>query len=385
MTDAPIAFIDLAAQQRRIRDRVDQAIGRVLDHGRYVMGPEIETFEGDLARFAGLPHALACASGTDALALPLMAWGLRPGDAVFCPSHTFVATAEVIAWLGASPVFIDVLPDTHCMDPASLERAIEAVVKEGRLTPRAVIAVDLFGQMADYPAIRPICDAYGLKLISDAAQGFGSTRDGEHSGHWADVVATSFFPAKPLGCYGDGGATLVHDPELDETLRSLRNHGANAGDRYDNIRIGMNGRMDTIQAAILIEKLAIFPDEIERRNAVADRYAAELADIVAVPRVADGVVSTWAQYVVTLPEGVSRDGVMARLSDQGVPTAIYYPRPIHSQSAYAHYPVENGRLPVTEDLVARVLALPMHPYLEAAQQSRVIDAVRGALPRAVAA
>ena len=374
-----IAFIDLAAQQARIRPQVDAAIARVLEHGRYVMGLEIEELEGKLSAFGGMPHTVTCGSGTDALAMPLMAWGLRPGDAVFCPSFTFAATGEVVAWLGATPVFCDIDADTFCMDPHSLERAINDVLTEGKLRPRAVIAVDLFGHIADYEPIRTLCDAHGMHLIADAAQGFGSTRGGETAAKWADVVATSFFPAKPLGCYGDGGAVQAHDAELDAVLRSIRNHGANADDRYDNVRIGMNGRIDTIQAAILLEKLAIFPDEIEARNRVAKRYEAGLADVAQVPRVAEDVVSTWAQYTILLPEAGMRDGFMAQLREDGVPTAAYYPRPMHLQTAYQRYPVEGGRLAVSEAAAARCVSLPMHPYLDEADQDRVIEAVRGAL------
>ena len=380
-----IPFIDLAAQQSRIRDRIDAAIARVLAHGAYVMGPEIAELERGLAEFADQPHAVACSSGTDALALPLMAWGVRPGDAVFCPSFTFAATGEVVAWLGATPVFVDVDPITYCVDIDSLTRAVEDVLAKGRLAPKVVIAVDLFGQAADYPALRALCDAHGMKLISDAAQGFGSTRDGRHSGAWADLVATSFFPAKPLGCYGDGGAMLTSDAGLDAQLRSLRNHGASGEDRYDNVAVGMNGRLDTVQAAILIEKLAIFADEIEARNRVAARYAEGLAGVVDVPRVADGAVSTWAQYTVLLPATGMRDAFQAALRAEGVPSAAYYPRPMHLQTAYRHYPVEGGRLPVSEDLAERVVALPMHPYLDEPTQDRVIAAVRGALAERAAA
>lgn len=240
-----IAFIDLAAQQNYLRTKIDAAINTVLDHGTYIMGPEVKAFEKQLGRFGGQTEVVSCASGTDALALPLMAWGLRPGDAVFCPSFTFAATAEVAAWLGASPIFVDIKPDTFNMDPAGLERAIAQVKREGKLTPKAVIAVDLFGQAADYPAIRKLCDKHGMKLISDAAQGFGATIEGKMSGKWADVTATSFFPAKPLGCYGDGGAILTNDHDLAEVMRSLRVHGKGT-DKYDNVRIGMNGRLDTI-------------------------------------------------------------------------------------------------------------------------------------------
>ena len=368
----PFAFIDLAAQQARIRDRVDAAIARVLDHGQYIMGPEIAELEAQLAEFAGQRHALGCASGTDALALPLMAWGIRPGDAVFCPSFTFAATAEIVAWLGAVPVFVDILPDSFNMDPASLRRAVEAVKAEGALTPRVAIAVDLFGLPADYPAIRAICDEHGLKLISDTAQGFGSTTDGKHSGAWADVVATSFFPAKPLGAYGDGGATLTDDDEMIEALRSLRVHGQGT-DKYDNVRIGMNARLDTIQAAILLEKLAIFPDEIERRNRIADRYAAGLGNRFEAPAVGAGLVSTWAQYTVKLEPG-RRDAFQAAMRERGVPTAAYYPRPLHRQTAYERYPVEGGALRVTDEVAARVVSLPMHPYLDEPTQDRIIEA-----------
>ena len=374
-----VAFIDLAAQQSRIKPKIDAAIARVLEHGRYVMGPEIDELEAQLSRFGQMPHTVACGSGTDALAMPLMAWGLRPGDAVFCPAFTFAATGEVVAWLGASPVFVDIDPNTFCMDPHSLERAINDTLKEGRLRPRAVIAVDLFGHIADYEPIRTLCDAHNMHLIADAAQGFGSMRHGQTAAKWADVVSTSFFPAKPLGCYGDGGAVQAHDPELDAQLRSIRNHGANHEDRYDNVAIGMNGRIDTIQAAILLEKLAVFPDEIEARNRVAARYQEGLSDVVATPEIEDGVVSTWAQYTILLPEGGMRDGFMGRLREDGVPTAAYYPRPMHLQTAYRRYPVEGGRLPVSEDAAERCVSLPMHPYLGENDQNRVIGAVRDAL------
>ena len=379
MTDT-IPFIDLAAQQDRIRPKIDAAIARVLDHGAYVMGPEIAELERRLGDFANAPHVLGCGSGTDALALPLMAWGLKAGDAVFCPSFTFVATAEVVAWLGATPVFVDVLPDTFNMDPESLRQAIERVAREGRLSPKAVIAVDLFGQAAEYAAIRAICDEHGLKLVSDAAQGFGSTWQSEHSTRWADVVATSFFPAKPLGCYGDGGAILTGDEELAHVIRSLRVHGMGE-DRYDNVRIGMNGRLDTLQAAILIEKLAVFPEEIEVRNRVASRYDAGLGDVAEVPAVAQGAVSTWAQYTLKLEKG-QREAFAADMRQAGVPTAIYYPKPLHRQTAYRHFHENGVPLPVSDDLAARVISLPMHAYLGEATQDRIVDAARNALARA---
>lgn len=378
-----LAFIDLAAQRDRLRPRLDAAIARVLDHGEFIMGPEIKTFEAGLSAFAGLTHAISCANGTDALAMPLMVWGLKPGDAVFCPTFTFAATAEVVAWLGATPVFVDVDPDTFNLSLPSLEAAIDHVVKEGRLKPRAVIAVDLFGLPADYPAIRTICDRHGMKLIADAAQGFGGTLNGRQAGHWADVVATSFFPAKPLGCYGDGGAVLTNDADLAEGLRSVRVHGKGT-DKYDNVRIGMNARLDTIQAAILIEKLAIFPEEIEARNVRARRYAERLGNAVKTPYVPPGAVSTWAQYTLVLDAG-QRDEVAKRMKAQGVPTAVYYPRPLHQQTAYRRFPVGPGGAPVSERLAASVLSLPMHPYLSERDQDRVCSALHASLDaRAVA-
>ena len=381
----PIAFIDLAAQQQRIRPQIDAAIARVLAHGAYVMGPEVRAFEDKLAAFAGSAHAVSCANGTEALALPLMAWEIGPGDAVFCPSFTFAATGEVIPWLGASPVFVDVLPDTYNIDPAKLEAAILAILAEGKLTPRVIIAVDLFGQPADYPAIAAIAKKYGLKLIADSAQGFGCTLNGRHPGAWADAVTTSFFPAKPLGCYGDGGAVLTDDAWLAERLDSLRVHGkATASDiagrtfdhdpKYLNMRVGINSRLDTLQAAILIEKLAIFEDEIAARGRVADRYAAGLAGAVQqVPGVIAGGISVWAQYTI---EHRDRDGLAAHLKAQGVPSAAYYPMPMHVQDCYAVYP-QPGGLPVSEAKADTVLALPMHPYLDEATQDQIIAAVRG--------
>jgi len=366
-----IEFIDLKAQRRRIKDRTDAAIIRVLDHGGYIMGPEVREFEGQLAAFGGAAHALSCANGTDAVALPLMAWGAGPGDAVFCPSFTFAATAEVVPWDGATPVFVDILPDTYNMDPAHLESAIEQVKREGKLSPKVVIAVDLFGQPADYPKIADICRRHGLKLISDSAQGFGGTLHGKHPLEWADATATSFFPAKPLGCYGDGGAVLTNDEDLLKVMDSLRVHGKGA-DKYDNVRIGMNSRLDTLQAAVLIEKLAIFADEIEARNRVAARYSEQLALYVGVPTVIEGGISTWAQYTI---ETAERDALGAFLKTKGVPTAAYYPKPLHLQTAYRDFPVAGNGLPVSEAKAARVISLPMHPYLDEATQDVIIAAI----------
>jgi dTDP-4-amino-4,6-dideoxygalactose transaminase len=381
-----IPFIDLAAQQARIKDRIDAAIARVLAHGGYVMGPEVRDFEAQLAAFGQSKLSLSCANGTDAIVLPLMAWDVGAGDAVFCPSFTFTATAEVIPWTGAEPVFIDILPDTYNMNPAHLEAAIKAVRAEGRLTPKVVIAVDLFGQPADYPALKAICEREGLRLIADSAQGFGCTLHGKHPIAWADAATTSFFPAKPLGCYGDGGAVLTNSEHDWQIMDSFRVHGkAVAPDlkgevfaydpRYLNARIGMNSRLDTIQAAILIEKLAIFADEIDARQVVAARYADGLKKgVLATPKVIDGGVSVWAQYVI---EHENRDALAAHLKTQGVPSAVYYPVPLHIQAPYAKYGQGPGGLPVSEAKAGVVIALPMHPYMDEATQARVIDAVNG--------
>ncbi|MBO0663766.1 DegT/DnrJ/EryC1/StrS aminotransferase family protein [Jiella sp. MQZ9-1] len=374
-----IPFIDLQTQRDRIRDKVDRRIAAVLDHGAFIMGPEMRELEAALSRFGGMEHTLSCASGTDALALPLMAWDIKPGDAVFCPSFTFAATAEVIAWLHAVPYFVDVDPGTFNMDVASLEAAIAEVKAAGKLTPRAIIAVDLFGQPADYPAIREIAAAHGLKLISDAAQGYGGTIGGQLSSAFADVVSTSFFPAKPLGCYGDGGAVQTNDAELAAVMTSLRVHGQNLDDKYDNIRIGMNGRMDTIQAAILLEKLAIFPDEIKARSRIAARYSDQLNGIVTPQALLRDAVSTWAQYTVRLPAGTDRESVQGKLRESGVPTAIYYPKPLHRQTAYQHFPVARGELAVSDALSRDVISLPMHAYLDEATQDRIVAALTTAV------
>jgi dTDP-4-amino-4,6-dideoxygalactose transaminase len=385
-----IPFIDLQAQRKRLGQPLEDAILKVVRSGAYVMGPEIGEFERQLAAFGQAPYALSCGSGTEALVLLLMAWGIGPGDAVFCPSFTFAATAEAMPLVGASPVFVDIDPDTYNLDPESLQAAIEAVKREGKLTPRAVIAVDLFGGPADYPAIARVCAKHGLKLISDSAQGFGCTLDGKHPIHWADVTTTSFFPAKPLGCYGDGGAVLSKDERFHDLLVSLRVHGqAVKSDiegktfehdpKYLNVRIGMNSRMDTIQAAVLLEKMKIFEDEIVARNRVADRYAAGLSDLVKTPTVQDGGVSVWAQYTIelaNLPGRGGRDELGPHLREQGVPTAVYYPIPIHRQGVYSAYPTAPGGLPVTEAKAGQVISLPMHPYLSTDDQDHIVAAIR---------
>lgn len=384
----PIPFIDLQAQRARLGQPLEDAILKVVRSGAYIMGPEIGQLEKALGEFGQAPFVLSCGSGTEALQLPLMAWGVGPGDAVFCPSFTFAATAEVMPLVGASPVFVDVLPDTYNLDPERLDAAIEAVKAEGKLTPKAVIAVDLFGQPADYPAISAVAKKHGLKLISDSAQGFGCTLGGQHPIHWADVTTTSFFPAKPLGCYGDGGAVLCKDERLYDLLVSLRVHGQavksdlvgktfDHDPKYLNLRVGMNSRMDTIQAAVLLQKLTIFADEIAARNRVAARYAAGLSDVVTVPKVIDGGVSVWAQYTI---ETDDRDGLVGHLKAAEIPSAVYYPIPIHQQDVYSVYPAPGG-LPVTDAAAKVVMSLPMHPYLSEDDQDKVIAAIRAFVKR----
>lgn len=379
-----IAFIDLQAQRRRLAGKLEAAMMAAVESGAYVMGPPVRAFEQALAAFGGAKHALGCGNGTDALVLPLKAWGVGAGDAVFVPSFTFCATAEIVPWTGATPVFIDIDAQTYNMDPGHLEAAIEATWAEGRLTPKVVIAVDLFGQPADYPAIKAICDKHGLKLIADSAQGFGCTINGEHPLKWADVTTTSFFPAKPLGCYGDGGAVLTNDDSLADLIDSFRVHGkAVAQDlkgrtfdhdpKYLNMRVGMNSRLDTVQAAVLIEKLAVFGQEIEWRNRIAARYNHLLAPhVTAVPFVPSGNISNWAQYTIEHPD---RDGLAAHLKDQGVPSAVYYPIPLHLQPAYDMHPRGPHGLPVTETKMKTVISLPMHSDLDEATQDRIVAAV----------
>jgi dTDP-4-amino-4,6-dideoxygalactose transaminase len=372
-----VPFIDLAAQRRRIGKSIDDAVARVMGHCQFINGPEVTQLETALAAFSGAKHVVTCASGTDALLMVLMAKGVRAGDAVLCPSFTFSATGEAVALTGATPVFVDVDETTFNMDAASLERGIATARKAG-LKPVGVIPVDLFGQSADHDAVAGVAEAEGLFVLDDAAQGFGASYKGRKLGTFGLATATSFFPAKPLGCFGDGGAIFTDDADLAETLRSIRVHGQGA-DKYDNVRLGLTGRLDTLQAAILIEKLKIFADEIAARNRVAERYGRGLGNIVSVPRLAAGCTSVWAQYTIRLPEGTDRDGFAAALKAQGIPTAIYYPKSMHQQTAYRDFPVADGGLPVSERLSEDVISLPMHAYLDEATQDRVIAAVRGAI------
>ncbi|WP_018998413.1 DegT/DnrJ/EryC1/StrS family aminotransferase [Hirschia maritima] len=367
-----IQFIDLKAQRKRLKSQIDAGIQAVMEHGAFIMGPEVREFEKQLAEFGQAKHALGCANGTDALVLSLMALGVGEGDAVFCPSFTYCASAEGIANVGATPVFVDVCADTYNMDVESLKQAIIDINETAGLSPKAIMAVDIFGQAADYRLLSQVAQAEGLKLIADSAQGFGSTIDGNHPLNWADITTTSFFPAKPLGCYGDGGAVLTNDDQICETVDSLRIHGKGEH-KYDNVRIGMNSRLDTMQAAILLPKLSVFADEIEKRNAVAQKYHNALHNQVErVPTVLEGGISTWAQYTIEVSDWLR---LATQLKEKGIPTARYYPNPVHGQSAYKHFPVVSSGLPQTEACLDKIISLPMHPYLEEDVQNQIIEAV----------
>jgi dTDP-4-amino-4,6-dideoxygalactose transaminase len=374
--DRPIPFIDVAAQRRRLGRAIDDAIARVLAHCQFIQGPEVRALEAELAAFCGARHVIGCASGTDALLLVLMAWSIGPGDAVICPDFTFCATAEMVALLGATPVFADVQAETFNLDPDSLQRAV-ATAKRLGLAPRAVIPVDLFGLPADHDGIAAVAAEHGLAVLDDAAQAFGAAYRGRKLGALATATTTSFFPAKPLGCYGDGGAVFTDDDALAARIKSLRVHGEGV-DKYDAARIGITGRLDSIQAAVLLEKLKIFPDEIAGRDAIAARYSAGLGDVATVPRVGNESTSVWAQYTIRLAPG-RRDTLAKALKSEGIPTAIYYAKPLHRQQAYSRFPVADGGTPVTEQLCDEVISLPMHAYLEPPIQDRIVTAVRRAL------
>src|SRR6202165_4067072 len=376
MLAEPVPFIDLGAQRRRLGKSIDEAVSRVLTHCQFINGPEVTQLEAALAAFSGAKHVVTCASGTDALLMVLMAKGVGRGDAVLCPSFTFCATGEAVALTGATPVFVDVDEATFNIDAASLKRGIATAKKLG-LKPVAVIPVDLFGQSADHDAIGAIAAEAGLFVLDDAAQGFGASYKGRRLGTFGLATATSFFPAKPLGCFGDGGAIFTDDAQLAAQLRSIRVHGQGS-DKYDNVRLGLTARLDTMQAAILIEKLKIFDDEITARNRVAARYAQGLGNVVTVPHLAAGCTSVWAQYTIRLPRGNDRDGFAATLQAQGIPTAIYYPKSMHQQTAYRGFPVAESGLPISESLSCDVISLPMHAYLDEPAQERIIKAVRGA-------
>lgn len=382
-------FIDLASQQQRIKDKIDARIQTVLSHGKYIMGPEIKELENALATYVGVKHAVGCGSGTDALLLALMAYDVGPGDVIFTTPFTFIATAEVVALLGAVPVFVDIDPVTFNMDPAKLKLAVEAVkVKDpgvyplpgnfdGQLTPRGIIAVDLFGMPADYDAVNTIAEDHGLFVIQDAAQSFGGEYKGQKACSQGHIGCTSFFPAKPLGCYGDGGMCFTNDDGLADKMDSLRIHGKGT-DKYDNIRIGINGRLDTFQAAILMEKFGIFPEEVELRQAVANRYRELLSGgSLTPPTVPQDYLSVWAQYSILAADEQERAKIQGRLQEAGIPMAIYYPRPLHLQTAFSYLGYREGVFPISEDSSRRIFSVPMHPYLKEEDQERIAQAVKG--------
>jgi UDP-2-acetamido-2-deoxy-ribo-hexuluronate aminotransferase len=369
-----IPFIDLHAQQERIRPQIEERIKKVLDHGKYIMGPEIAELEQRLVEFVGTQHCVTCASGTDALLMPLLAYEIGPGDAIFTTPFTFISTAEVVNLLGATPVFADIEADTYNIDTAKLRDAIEQVVSEGKLKPKGIIPVDLFGQPADYEEIEQIAREFGLFVIEDAAQAFGAKYKNKPACSFGDVGATSFFPAKPFGCYGDGGAIFCNDDGMAQKLRSVRIHGQGSN-KYDNIRIGINGRFDAIQAAVLLAKLEIFKEEIELRNQVANRYSQGLKDSVVVPVVKEDRSSVWAQYSILAK---NRENLINELKSKGIPTAIYYPKPLHLQPAYQSLGYRNGDFPISERIANQILSIPMHPYLNREDQDFIIEAINEA-------
>lgn len=373
-------FRDLKEQYRRLRPEMEKALSGAIADAHFIMGPQVKELERSLADYVGVRHCLSCANGTDALTLALKAWGIGPGDAVFVPDFTFFSSAEVVSLEGATPVFVDVQEETFNLDPADLERAILQTLDEGSLKPRVIVAVDLFGQPADYPRIRAIADRYGLLILEDGAQGFGGSIDGRRACSFGDISTTSFFPAKPLGCYGDGGAVFTDNDEWAARIESYRVHGKGAF-KYDNVRIGLNSRLDTLQAAILLVKLKAFRDyELDAVNAVAGRYTSLLHGIVGTPVVSEGFRSSWAQYTIRLQDASERDAVQAALRAQGIPAMVYYPKPMHLQTAFQ----AQGYLrpcPVATQLCDRVLSLPLHPYMSAEDTDTVCAAIRSALQR----
>ena len=375
-------FIDLKKQYERIKPRIHDRIDEVLRHGKFIMGPEVAELETKLAAYVGCKHCISCANGTDALLLSLMAYEVGPGDAVFTTPFTFIATAEVICLLGATPIFVDIDPRTYNIDPEKLGKVIEET-KQGtgrsagsskKLTPKGIIPVDLFGLPADYDKINRIAQAHGLFVLEDAAQSLGGSYKGRKLGNVADIAATSFFPAKPLGAYGDGGAIFTSNEAMADRLRSLREHGKGSH-KYDNVRIGINGRLDTLQAAILLPKLEIFESEIKERQEVAARYTKAFNNLVQVPHVPDGLLSAWAQYSVVTDK---RDSYLSKLKERGIPTAVYYPRPLHLQTAFSRLGYRQGDFPVSEQASERIFSLPMNPYLDSEDQNRIIEAVEKA-------
>ena len=369
-------FIDLIKQQEIIRDKIDNRVQNVLSHGKYIMGPEVYELEECLVSFSGAKHCITCSSGTDALLMALMAWDIRPGDAVLTTPFTFIATSEVIRLLGATPVFVDIDEKTYNIKPASLEAKIVELSENSGLTPRAAIPVDLFGLPADYPKIINICSKYGLKVLGDGAQSFGAEINGKKVHSMADAFTTSFFPAKPLGCYGDGGAIFTNDDDLAEVLKSIRVHGK-GGHKYDNVRTGINGRLDTMQAAILLEKLAIFPGEIESREQVANEYTRKIGESLKTPFIPEGFRSVWAQYSVLADSSAEREEIKDVLRENDIPSVIYYPKPLHLQTVYSDLGYKAGDFPVSEDISTKIFSLPMHPYHKYDDISKIVDVIRG--------
>lgn len=370
-----VPFVDLKTQYARLKPQIAEAIQDVLDDGHYIMGPAVSTLEAELADYCGVRHAISCSSGTDAILMPMIAYGIGPGDAVFVPSFTFTASAEAIILVGASPVFVDVEADSFNLDLDDLEAKIAATRAGGKLSPRAILAVDLFGLPADWDELNTLADQENLNLIADAAQSFGGVYDGKRVGALAPVSSTSFFPAKPLGCYGDGGAIMTDDDELAELLRSIRVHGQGA-DRYEIARIGINGRLDSIQAAILSVKLPILDDELAARDHLASVYDEGLKNAVTIPKRIPGRQSAWAQYTVKTDR---RAEIQTALNEAGIPSAIYYPKPMHLQEPYLPYGSGEGSLPVSETICHQVMSLPMHPYLPDDDARRIAEVVRKTL------
>ncbi|MFC1585846.1 DegT/DnrJ/EryC1/StrS family aminotransferase [Fibrobacterota bacterium] len=372
-------FIGLKSQYEGLKSGIQERINTVLEHQRFIMGPEVEELERQLAAFAGTRYCVSCASGTDALLMALMSKDVGPGDAIFTTSFSFIATAEVISFLGATPVFVDIDVRTFTMDTEKLKEAVETVKAGGKpspgspagLKPTGIIPVDLFGLPADYEILEPYAKEEGLFILEDAAQGFGSSINGKKAGSFGDVAATSFFPVKPLGCYGDGGAVFTYDDDTAATIQSIRTHGKGS-EKYDNVRIGINGRLDTLQAAILLSKLEVFAEEFQTRQDMAARYSEGLKDLVTVPHVPEGYKSAWAQYSVLSP---LRGEIMSGLKERGVPTAVYYPKPLHQQTAFAELRYEEGHLPVSEKVSKEIFSLPMHPYLRERDQNEIIDVI----------
>ena len=389
-------FIDLTAQQRRIRERIETKISAVLDHGQYIMGPEVGRLESELKQFVGIGHAIACASGTDAILLALLAEQVGPGDAIFTTPFTFIATAEVISLLGAIPIFVDIDAQTYNIKPQNLELAIRALLDDNRhlyplplienlptpaLTPKGIIAVDLFGLPADYDRIHPIAQKHNLFVLEDAAQSFGAEYNGKKACSLADIACTSFFPAKPLGCYGDGGMCFTDDDKLAEIMKSLRIHGKGYH-KYDNVRIGLNARMDTIQAAILMAKFEIFSEEVELRQAVAANYSDLLSTAsgeLTCPSVPAGIKSVWAQYCILAKDQNQRSALQKKLQENDIPTAVYYPKPLHLQTAFSRLGYRQGDFPVSEDYAQCIFSIPMHPYLKKVEQEKITQVILNGL------